>query len=83
MLEGLLEESNRKNKEDCEVIEKTIVGLIIQVEEEKRIQEVLTSQLKEKEDICQERDIEIVSLRKELEKIVRSKNWNLKIVQWF
>ena len=57
------------NHESTKEFEKTIVGLKIQVEEAKRIEEVLTSQLKEKEEICQERELEIVLLRQELENI--------------
>lgn len=52
LLEEFLEESKRKKNEDHE---KTVVGLKIQVEEEKKIAEVLTSQLNEKEESCQAR----------------------------
>ena len=40
-----------------------------QVEEAKKTQEVLANQLKEKEASCQKHEIEISSLKKELEKI--------------
>jgi len=41
-----------------------VVGLKIQVEKVKKIAKVLTGQLKEKEEICQARELEIVSLKK-------------------
>jgi hypothetical protein len=34
-----------------------------QIEEDKKIEEVLNNQLKEKEEICQAKELEIVSLR--------------------
>jgi hypothetical protein len=47
---------------------KIIISLKTQVEEAKRIEEVLRAQLKEKEDVCNSLESEIVCLRKELER---------------
>ena len=62
-----LQKYREEDKISKEEIEKTIVGPKVQVEEAKKI-EGLTSQLIEKEEACQEREFEILSLRKELEK---------------
>ena len=48
--------------------ENIVVSLRVKLEEAKIIGEVLTSQLKEKEDIFQEREFKIITLPKELEK---------------
>jgi hypothetical protein len=73
-----LEERNRKKKKelqkykekeyDVEEIEKTIITLKVQIEEGKKIEEVLKSQLKERENICNSLESEIVYLRRELER---------------
>jgi chromosome segregation ATPase len=52
---------------DLDEIEKTIIILNIQVEEEKMI-EVVRIELKEKEENCEKLEDKIISLRKELEK---------------
>jgi hypothetical protein len=75
---GRLKEKNIKQKEqlqkhekkdrDLEVIEKTIIILNTKLEEAKRIEEVVRSQLKQKEGNCEKLEVKIVSLRKELEK---------------
>jgi hypothetical protein len=46
-------------------MEKTVIILKTQLEEEKMIEEVVRSEMKEN---CEKLDVEIVSLRKELEK---------------
>jgi hypothetical protein len=53
----ILEETNR-----------TIIILNIQLEEEKMIEEVARIQLKEKEKNCEKMEVDIISLRKELDK---------------
>jgi hypothetical protein len=57
---------------------KTIIIPKTQLEKEKRIEEVVRIQLKEKEDNCQKIEDEIVSLRKELEKTTDQLNRSLK-----
>jgi hypothetical protein len=63
---------------DLEETEKTIIILKTQLEEEKRIEEVVRSQLKEKEENCKKLEAEIISLRKELEKTIDQLNRSLK-----
>jgi hypothetical protein len=58
--------------------ETEFIGLKRQLEEEKRIEEILANKLKEMEDIFHERELEIVFLRKELDKTVTQLNTNLK-----
>jgi hypothetical protein len=53
---------------DIEETKKTIIILKTQLEELKRIEKVVRSQLKEKEENYNKLEVEIVSLRKELEK---------------
>lgn len=47
-----------------------IVDLKVELEEAKQIEEVIRNQLKEKESNCEKLELEIVSLRKELEKFI-------------
>jgi hypothetical protein len=54
------------------------IGLKIQLEEEKRIEEILENKLKEMEDIFHEREIDISCLRKELDNVVAQLNTNLR-----
>jgi hypothetical protein len=53
---------------DLDEIEEMIIILKTQLEEAKRIEEVVRIQLKENEDNCEKLEAKIVSLRKELEK---------------
>jgi hypothetical protein len=55
-------QKHEKKDHDLEEIEKTIIILKTQLEEEKRIEEVMRSQLKEKEENCEKLEAEIVSL---------------------
>ena len=48
---------------------------MIQIEEDKKIEEVLNNQLKEKKEICQEKELEIFYLREEVK---RKASTNLK-----
>jgi capsule polysaccharide export protein KpsE/RkpR len=57
---------------------KIVIILKTQLEEEKRIEEVVRSQLKEKEENCEKLEAEIVSLRKELEKTTNQLSRSLK-----
>jgi hypothetical protein len=57
----------KEEEHDVEEREKTLIILKVQVEEEKRVEEVLKYQLKEKDDICSTIESEIVYMRKELE----------------
>jgi hypothetical protein len=43
-------------------------NFMIQIEEDKKIEEVLNNQLKEKEEICEAKELEIVSLREEVKR---------------
>ena len=54
----LLEKSEQEKHEENEKATKTIVDLKHQVEETTRMKEIVTSQLKEKDDICQAREVE-------------------------
>jgi hypothetical protein len=48
--------------------EQIIIDLKTQLQESKRIEEILTEQLNEKQQDCEKREAEIVLLKKELEK---------------
>jgi hypothetical protein len=61
-----------------EEIDKTIINLMIQLEEEKNMEEVVRIQLKEKERNCEKLEDKIVSSRKELEKSTTHLNRSLK-----
>jgi hypothetical protein len=70
-----LKKNNRLRKEQLQIykekdneIREDIVILKIQLEEAKRKEEILMNQIKEKENICDKLEEEIVSLRKYLEK---------------
>ena len=55
-----------KNYHDLDEKKKQIVSLNTQLEEEKMTEKVVRSQLKEKEEICEMLEYEVVSLGKEL-----------------
>jgi hypothetical protein len=59
------EESHNSNFEE---LEKMIMSLKIQIEEDKIIEVILRSQLEEKEKMIRSFEVEIVSLRKDLQK---------------
>jgi hypothetical protein len=70
-----LEIKNRLRKEQLQVckekdneVSEEIVILKIQLQEAKRREEILINQIKEKENICDKLEAEIVALRKDLEK---------------
>lgn len=66
-VKGSLAELKKKNLTSSGIHDeaKHIITLQkLQIEEAKKIEETLMTQLREKEDICQARDAEIVSLRK-------------------
>jgi hypothetical protein len=69
---------HEKKDRDIEEIKKTIIILKTQLEEEKRVEEVVRSQLKEKKKNCENLEVEIVSLRNELEKTIDRLNTSLK-----
>jgi hypothetical protein len=62
-------QKHEKKDHDMEETNKTIIILKTQLEEEKRVEEVVRRQLKENEENCERLEVEIVSSRKELEKI--------------
>ena len=57
--------------EENENLQKKIISLKIDREEANRREDFLNIKLKQKDDICEKREAEIVSLRKELEQIKR------------
>jgi hypothetical protein len=72
------QDSKVKTSQIFEETKKTIISLKIQLEEAKRTEEVVKSQLKEKEEICEKLEHEIVLLQKELEKSIPHFNRSLK-----
>jgi len=50
--------------------ETEFIGLNRQLEEEKRFEEILTNKLQEMEYICHKRELEILFLKKDLDKTV-------------
>ena len=64
----LLEEENRRLKEEdgSKELKKTFINLKVQIEEAKAIEEVLKGQLRQRERIQEELEIEILSLKKQL-----------------
>jgi hypothetical protein len=69
---------HEKKDNDLEETKKTIIIPKTQLEEEKMIEEVVRSQLNEKEEKCKKLEVEIVSLRKEIEKTIDQLNRLLK-----
>jgi chromosome segregation ATPase len=67
-----------EEEHDLEEIEKTIIILKAQLEEEKRIEKAVRSQLKETKEKCEKLKDEIDSLIKELEKTTIHLNKSLK-----
>ena len=63
-----LKEENRRLKEegDSEELKKALLNLKVQIEEAKAIKEVLKGQLRQRERIQEELEIEICSLKKQL-----------------
>ena len=57
--------------EENENLRKKIISLKIEKEEAKIREDFLNNKLKEKDDICEKREAEIISLRKELEQVKR------------
>jgi hypothetical protein len=80
MKNASLKEQLRESKKDLYETngETEIISLKRQLEEARKIEEVLTNKLKEMEDICHKKEFEIVHLRKELNKTVTQLNTNLK-----
>ena len=66
-LEGNLDEL-LISAEENEKLRNKIISLKVENEETKR-REVLKNKLKEKKEVCEEHEAEIVSLRKELEQV--------------
>jgi hypothetical protein len=58
--------------------ENEIINLKRQLEEARKIEEVLTNRVNEMEGICHKREFEIIHLRKEMNKIVTQMNKNFK-----
>jgi hypothetical protein len=75
-LEEKEEEITRLNneKEDMKVDDEisksfeTIIHLKTQIEEAKRVEELLKNQINEKEELCDKLEVEIVDLRKKVDK---------------
>ena len=59
--------------EENEKLRNKIISLKVENKETKRREDLLKNKLKEKEEACEEREAEIVSLRKELEQV--KKGW--------
>jgi predicted RNase H-like nuclease (RuvC/YqgF family) len=55
-------------KEDTQELEQMITNLKVQIEEDKRIEEALKEQLEEKDKIIGNLEVEIVTLRKDIQK---------------
>ena len=64
----LLKEENKRLKEegDSEELKKAFLNLKVQIEEEKAIEQVLKGQLRQRERIQEELEIEIYSPKKQL-----------------
>jgi hypothetical protein len=71
-------DSKEKMSQSLEETENTIMNLKVQLEEERRIEELVRTQLKEKEENCKNLESEIVSLIKELKKTTIKLNRRLK-----
>jgi hypothetical protein len=54
-------------KEDTQELEQIITNLKVQIEEDKRIEESLKEQLEEKDKIIGNLEVEIVTLRKDIQ----------------
>jgi hypothetical protein len=67
-----------KKDHDLDETEKIVITLKTQLEEAKRIEEVVRSQLKEKKENCKKPEAEVISLKKELEKTIDQLNRSLK-----
>jgi len=68
-LEGNVDELLMSAIEENEKLRNKIISLKVENEETKRREDLLKNKLKEKEEIYEEREAEIVSLRKELEQV--------------
>lgn len=68
-LEGNVDELLISAIEENEKIQNKLISLKVENEEIRRREYFLEAKLKEKEETCEEREAEIVSLRKELEQI--------------
>jgi chromosome segregation ATPase len=55
-------------KKDTQELEQTITNLKVQIEEDKRIEEALKEQLEEKDNIIGNLEVEVVTLRKNIQK---------------
>ena len=58
--------------EENEKLRNKIISLKVEKEEAKKMEDLLKNKLKEKEEICENREAEIVSLRKQLEQVKKS-----------
>eukprot|EP00253_Pinus_taeda_P026066 PITA_26066 len=72
-LEGNVDELLISAIEENEKLRNKIISLMVENEETRRREDLLETKLKEKEETCEEREAEIVSLRKELEQV--KKGW--------
>jgi len=72
-LEGNVDELLMSAIEENEKLQNKIISLKVENEETKRREDLLKNKIKEKEEVCEEHEAEIVYLRKELEKI--KKGW--------
>ena len=71
--EGNIDELLISVIEENEKLRKKVISLIIGKEESKRKEEFLNNKLKQREEICEKREAEIFSLRKELNQV--NKSW--------
>ena len=62
-----------------EETKKTIFGLRSQIEEVKKIEVYLTSQIQDQEDICQRKELEILSIKGDLDKTVAQLKTNSRL----
>eukprot|EP00253_Pinus_taeda_P017654 PITA_17654 len=74
-LEGNVDELLISAIEENEKLQNKIISLKVENEETRRREDLLETKLKEKEETCEEREAEIVSLRKELEQV--KKGWKI------
>lgn len=71
LLINAIEEKERLRK-NIGKLSQEIISLKIEKEEAKRMNEVLNNKLKEKEETCEKLEVEVVSLKRELDKVIKS-----------
>ena len=76
VLKGKLQKSHEDDQNSKGQIEDIILDLNKQVEEVNKIEEDLTRQLQEKIEICQKKELKILSLKEDLDKTIAQLNTN-------